>query len=131
MAEKFHPLLLKSNSSPYSIFVTSSLGSIAIASDVRSGSYSADYIPYRMSKAALDMLVIQEHKHKSKQGLKVFAVCPGLVRSYLRGTEKEDVEAGGKAGDPMVSGKTILDIMEGKRDADVGKLVHKDGVYPW
>jgi hypothetical protein len=58
-------------------------------------------------------------------------VCPGLVRSNLRGTSEEARNAGGRAGDPKVSGETILSIVQGKRDEDVGKLVWKDGVYPW
>lgn len=37
----------------------------------------------------------------------------------------------GKAGDPAVSGLIVLDIVQGKRDADVGRFVHKDGVYAW
>jgi hypothetical protein len=35
------------------------------------------------------------------------------------------------AGDPAVSAKTILDVCEGKRDDDIGKMVYKDGVHPW
>jgi hypothetical protein len=30
-----------------------------------------------------------------------------------------------------VSGEILLDVLDGKRDDDVGKLVAKDGVYPW
>lgn len=51
--------------------------------------------------------------------------------SNLRGEAEEERSAGGAAGDPEVSGQTILQIIEGERDGDVGKFVHKDGVYPW
>jgi hypothetical protein len=66
--------------------------------------------------------------------MKVFAMCPGFVVSNLRGTTEEMRNGspfGMQAGDPMVSGQTLLSIIEGKRDDDAGKFVHKDGVYPW
>jgi hypothetical protein len=65
------------------------------------------------------------------KGLKVFAMCPGFVVSNLRGTSDEARSGWGGAGDPQVSGKTVLSIIQGERDADAGKFVHKDGVYPW
>ena len=77
------------------------------------------------------MLAIQDAKILGKQGVKVFAFCPGLVESNLRGTSEAERKAGGRAGDPMESGRTILSIVDGSRDADVGKFVHKDGVYTW
>ena len=81
-----------------------------------------------MSKAALNMLMVQDSK---MQGVKSFAVCPGIVESNIRGPSQENRSADGLAGDPEVSGQTILRIIEGERDADVGKFVHKDGFYPW
>ena len=84
-----------------------------------------------MSKAALNMLMVRVSMTLGKHGVKVFAVCPGLVESNLRGEGAQERSAGGKAGDPEVSGQTILRIMEGGRDADVGRLVNKDGVVAW
>ncbi|KAF2096614.1 short chain dehydrogenase/reductase [Rhizodiscina lignyota] len=126
------PLLLKSDN-PYSIYVSSGVGSLKMAADAPAGAtgYLVVGDAYRSSKAAVNMIMILEHKDTYDTQLKVFAVCPGFVVSNLRGTSEEARTGGGKAGDPMVSGQTILSIVEGKRDADVGKLVHKDGVYPW
>ncbi|KIV87176.1 hypothetical protein PV11_02741 [Exophiala sideris] len=124
------PLLLKSKS-PYSIYVTSGLGSLSKAADPNDPYSQARYDVYRASKAALNMLMIQESKELGPKGVKTFAVCPGLVRSNLRGKTEADVSAGGHAGDPDVAGQTLLSVIEGKRDADVGKAVHKDGVHPW
>jgi len=124
------PLLLKSKT-PYSIYVTSGLGSLSMAANPNDPYYQARYDIYRASKAALNMLVIQETKELGPKGVKTFAVCPGLVRSNLRGKTEEDISAGGYAGDPDVSGQTLLSVIEGKRDADVGRAVHKDGVHPW
>lgn len=130
VAHAFAPLLCKS-ARPYLLHVSSGLGSLTLASDAGRGEYGVDIRPYRMSKAALNMLALQDSKVLGKQGVKVFAVCPGLVESNLRGEGAAERSAGGRAGDPEVSGETILSIMEGGRDADVGKFVHKDGVYPW
>ena len=130
VAEAFTPLLLKS-SNPYLLHVSSGLGSINLASDPRPFDAAVGALAYRMSKAALNMLTMQNSNILGKQGVKVFAVCPGLVESNLRGESEEQRSAGGTAGDPEVSGQTMLRIIEGERDADVGKFVHKDGVYPW
>lgn len=77
------------------------------------------------------MLAVQDAKLLGKQGVKVFAVCPGLVESGLRGEGEMARTAGGRAGSPEESGQTMLKIIEGARDEDVGKFVHKDGVYTW
>ncbi|KAL9075860.1 MAG: hypothetical protein Q9161_001253 [Pseudevernia consocians] len=130
VAQAFAPLLAKSPN-PYLLHISSGLGSMTFASDKGRAEYGVDIRPYRMSKAALNMLALQDAKVLGKQGVKVFAVCPGLVESNLRGEAAEERSAGGRAGDPEVSGETILGIMEGGRDADVGKFVYKDGVYPW
>jgi hypothetical protein len=60
-----------------------------------------------------------------------FSLCPGLVESNLRGTSEEQRKVGGMALSPETSGQTILSVIEGKRDVDDGKFVHKDGVYGW
>ena len=130
VTEALLPLLLKS-SHPYLIHVSSGLGSLSEAADPTNPVYGVDAPVYRASKAALDMLAIQDAKILGKQGVKVFAFCPGLVESNLRGTSEAERKAGGGAGDPMESGRTMLSIIDGSRDADVGKFVHKDGVYTW
>ena len=130
VAEAFTPLLLKS-SNPYLLHISSALGSLTQASDQQRWDTAIDARVYRMSKAALNMLTVQDSKVLGKQGVKVFAVCPGLVVSNLRGREEEKRTVGGKARDPEESGRTMLQIIEGGRDDDVGKFVYKDGVYPW
>ena len=133
VAAAFRPLLLKSRN-PYSIYVSSGAGSLTRACD--SGRKNPARLPYgeayTVSKAALNMLAIQESIEYSSAGLKVFAMCPGFVISNLRGTSEEERNGWGMgAGDPEVSGRTLLSIIKGERDADVGRFVHKDGVYPW
>ncbi|CAF9921143.1 MAG: hypothetical protein ALECFALPRED_001719 [Alectoria fallacina] len=127
VAEAFTPLLLKS-AEPYLLHISSTLGSLSLSGEF---DYGIDARAYRMSKAALNMLMVRVSMTLGKHGVKVFAVCPGLVESNLRGEGAQERSAGGKAGDPEVSGQTILRIMEGGRDADVGRLVNKDGVVAW
>lgn len=130
MTEAFTPLLLK-YPKPYLLHISSAMGSITRAGDPSRFEYGFDAQPYRMSKAALNMMTMQGSKVLGPQGIKVFAVCPGFVVSNIRGTSEEARTVGGAAGDPMVSGQTVLRILEGERDADVGKFLSKDEVYPW
>lgn len=77
------------------------------------------------------MLAVLEARDFGPRGFKVFVVSPGFVRSNLRGTSEEQRSGWGQAGDPESSGELILSVVKGERDADVGCLVHKDGVFPW
>jgi NAD(P)-dependent dehydrogenase (short-subunit alcohol dehydrogenase family) len=130
VCEQFMPLVLKSKN-PYSIFVSSGLASLGMATTPGTHFDNENWQVYRMTKSALNMIATTEHHKWASKGVKVFPMCPGLVRSNLRGTEEENVSAGGHAGSADVSGETLLSIIEGKRDADVGKFIHKDGVYEW
>jgi NAD(P)-dependent dehydrogenase (short-subunit alcohol dehydrogenase family) len=135
VAEVFRPLLLKS-SNPYSIFVSSGAGSFGRAIERFNGTRDKPPEPknggaYHVSKAALNMIALREHQAYVDQGLKVFAMSPGFVVSNLRGTTEELRTGWGQAGPASVAGETMLSILDGKRDADVGKHVYKDGVYDW
>jgi NAD(P)-dependent dehydrogenase (short-subunit alcohol dehydrogenase family) len=132
VAEAFRPLLLKS-SNPYSIYVSSGLGSLTRTSDPSQAAMPDAVVAYSASKSALNMVAVHEWKNWGSKGLKVFSFCPGLVVSNLRGTSEEAREARnfGGAGDPKVSGQALLKIIQGERDSDNGKFVHKDGIYGW
>ncbi|PVH82726.1 short chain dehydrogenase [Cadophora sp. DSE1049] len=133
-AASFRPLLLESPK-PYSIYVSSGMGSMTLATDPTFPWHKGmpDGVAYRASKSALDMIVLQEHYDFGETTpLKSYAYCPGLVRSNLRGTSEAAVSAGGAAGDPAVSGRGILAIIQGEKDVDAGKFVNSDGgVYGW
>lgn len=77
------------------------------------------------------MLALQESVVHGETALKVFAFCPGFVRSNFRGRSEEERIGWGKGEDADVAGRCLLSIVVGERDADVGRFVHKDGVYPW
>ena len=130
MSHAFEPLLLKSKRG-YLIHIGSGLGSMTEAGDPNRFDYKLPATAYRMSKAALSMLAVQDSKELGPRGVKVFIACPGLVRSSLRGEAEEQISAGGSAVDPSVSAQLMLSIIQGHRDADAGKFLHKDGVYHW
>jgi NAD(P)-dependent dehydrogenase (short-subunit alcohol dehydrogenase family) len=129
VADAFRPLLLKS-SKPYSIFVSSGAGSVTRSSSPTSPGFPHDEA-YRASKAALNMVAVREHVVWGPKGLWAFTMCPGFVVSNLRGPGEEARTGGGNAADPSTSAHTLLSILQGERDADVGKFVHKDGIYSW
>ncbi|CAI7606517.1 unnamed protein product [Penicillium manginii] len=129
-SQSFLPLLLKSEN-PCLIQVSSGLGSLGLAANPSDPHYNAPWEGYRMSKAALNMATLQQHKQLHSQNVRVFAYCPGLVRSNLRGESEEAVSAGGAAGDPMNSARGLFDIIEGKRDSEAGQFLSANGTYPW
>jgi NAD(P)-dependent dehydrogenase (short-subunit alcohol dehydrogenase family) len=132
VAAAFRPLLMKSEK-PYSLFVSSGQGTLVrnAARNVTVHSHIKNGSVYAVSKAALNMLVAMEYAEYGPAGLNVFAVSPGFVRSNLRGTSEEEISGWGGAMDGDVAGELILSIVEGRRDSDVGCLVHKDGVFTW
>jgi len=130
VSDAFRPLLLKSKK-PYTIYVTSGAGSIALEQKPKRFEEPPNPEAYKSMKTALNMVMACEFSKYKAQGLKSFAFCPGFVVSNLRGTSEEARNPGGLAGDPQVSGQSILSIIQGERDADVGKFVHKDGLYDW
>ncbi|XMA18840.1 hypothetical protein WAI453_011631 [Rhynchosporium graminicola] len=130
VTESFFPLLLKS-SKPRIIYVSSVLGSVQSRCDANNIAYSESYKAYRISKAALNMVVAcdtWEYKDKAK----VFAFCPGYVITDLAGQREMKEEAGfAKSSDG--SARCLLAIAERKRDGESGMFVHGEevGGVPW
>ncbi|ETN41073.1 uncharacterized protein HMPREF1541_03008 [Cyphellophora europaea CBS 101466] len=131
VTEAFAPLLLKSSSARL-IYVTSALGSIEKRSDPTDFAYDAPYKAYRISKAALNMLVACD-AYEYKGQIKTFAFCPGFVITDLAGM-REEKEQGGVAKSPDGSARGLLAIAEGKRDEENGRFLHDEepgNLYPW
>lgn len=128
------PLLLRS-ASPRLIFVAG-LSQITLASEAYfptpqqpagwPKTMDFDFIGYRCSKTALNMLMLDwSHKLKA-DGVKVWGVGPGFLATGLGGIPERAKEMG--AGHPSAGGKVLRSVVEGERDADVGKLINKDGL---
>lgn len=64
-------------------------------------------------------------------GVKVWAISPGFLATGLAGIGEEKLRKMG-ALEPRVGGEFVRDVVEGKRDGDVGKVVRNEGaLQPW
>lgn len=59
--------------------------------------------------------------------IKVFAYDPGFTISNL--SSHNTAEAGARSAEE--SAKPLVDVIEGKRDDEVGQFLHNSGTYPW
>ncbi|KAJ6125009.1 hypothetical protein N7471_012326 [Penicillium samsonianum] len=95
MTTKFLPLLLKSQD-PRLLFITSGLSSLQGASDPENPKNIfapaglpkvLPFVGYRSSKAGLNMLMVEWSKVLRNDGVKVWAVAPGLLATSLGETQ--------------------------------------------
>jgi NAD(P)-dependent dehydrogenase (short-subunit alcohol dehydrogenase family) len=89
-----------------------------------------DTIGYRCTKCALNMLMLDWNHKLKNDGVKVFGLGPGMLATNLGGLGPEAAAKLG-AKHPSIGGQLIRTAVEGERDADVGKLVVRDGVMSW
>jgi NAD(P)-dependent dehydrogenase (short-subunit alcohol dehydrogenase family) len=132
VTEAFKPLLENSENGRL-IYVTSDLGSITERSDPSMPYYKLPNTTYRMSKAALNMLMMCHHVELGPKGIKVWAFNPGYVVTNLSGTGEKGIQERIRNGarDPKESAEGLVACIDGRRDKDVGKFVNKDGYHPW
>ena len=125
----FAPLLKKSTSSLRRIVnISSGVGSINRRLDPSSFAYNSfQGLQYRTSKAALSMVTACQWVEYGQVGIKVFAYDPGFTVSNLG--PHNNAENGAKPAAEAVM--PLIDVLEGKRDDEAGKLLHNTGVYPW
>lgn len=124
--------LLRKSSDARLIFVGSSLGSLGQASDPSSPYYQSkagsNFMEYRASKAALNMLMIEYHKMWKEDGVKVWTADPGLLATNL--VNADAVRKLGAPG-PEVGGELVASVIRGDRDVDVGRVVGRYGIGEW
>lgn len=101
------------------------MGSIAMKSDHSHQYAGVRYPGYRMSKAALNMLTAYQYYQLKADGFKVWSFCPGYVVSDIADDREQRVGNGVESSE--TSAVAMLEIAEGKRDADVGKFIGKYG----
>ncbi|KAI1343521.1 NAD(P)-binding protein [Xylariaceae sp. FL0016] len=138
------PLLLKS-SDPRLMFVTSGTASLVETESDRPGMARLTASPaagwpkqeaglwtpsYRSAKTGLNMLMREWNRLLRNDGVKVWAISPGFLATGLNNTGAEKLKAMG-ARDPSEGGEFIKDVVEGKRDQDVGKAIRRDMIQPW
>jgi NAD(P)-dependent dehydrogenase (short-subunit alcohol dehydrogenase family) len=145
LAKVMIPLLRKANN-PRIINISSGAGSIGRRLFPESPMYKIQGEPYRASKVAFNMLTACLHVEYGlgieqidgdkaevetiageKKLMKVFAYDPGFTVSNLSSHNK--AEFGARSAEDTV--KSIMDVVDGKRDKEVGKFIHNTGEYPW
>lgn len=130
--QKFAPLLRKSADARL-VFVTTGVASFGVASDPTNPFSYPGAMGYKSSKAAVNMVMVETMKWLGKNGVKVWAVCPGWCATTLGNEDAEEKKKMG-AKLPEEGASATVEVVEGKRDADVGKVVHNEqpgGLRPW
>ena len=75
-------------------------------------------------------MLMLDWNHKMKaDGVKVWGVGPGMLATDLGNMRQKAIEMG--LGPPSIGGEVLRRVVEGERDADVGKLIGKDGFIAW
>ncbi|EXF74300.1 short chain dehydrogenase [Colletotrichum fioriniae PJ7] len=126
LTEALIPLLKKSKDARI-INVTSGLGSLHERTTPGGAFYDIPADAYRISKAALNMATAHMLWAYKSWGAKVWAFCPGWVVTNLSGEDDRQNRIDGGAESSETSAKGILEIVEGKRDGEVGKFLQRNG----
>ncbi|KAJ9136630.1 Short chain dehydrogenase [Pleurostoma richardsiae] len=132
ITEAFLPLLRASSTAgdtPRLVFLSSSTGSLAWASDPGSRYHAPLSSEYRAANAARNMLVVQYCTKLQPEGILVFGVDPGLVATEFVGNPEALRQRG--AAEPEVGGERVASVIRGDRDANVGRVCGEYGVLPW
>lgn len=131
------PLLLASDA-PRLVFITSGLSSLQnmarsytpLNKAVPEGWPKPDLHPYRAyrsSKAALNMVMLEWHWMLREDGVKTWAVSPGILSTAIT-SEFVKMPGAPVPVHPSVGAKLVVDVVEGHRDGDVGKIVLQSGI---
>lgn len=138
MTDTFVPLLLKS-SDPRLLFLTSGTSTLTETEDLGTplniapakGWPKQDFaVPaYRSSKTGMNMMMREWARLLRADGVKVWCISPGYLATSLGGSQESNSQRG--AGDPSLGGNFIKDVVEGKRDQDVGKVIRNGSIQPW
>lgn len=85
---------------------------------------------YRSSKAGLNMLMREWARILKEDGVKVWAISPGFLATGLGGVPRETLLKMG-ALEPHIGGEFMRDVVQGKHDDRVGKVIRSNQVQPW
>ncbi|KAI1142736.1 NAD(P)-binding protein [Hypoxylon sp. FL0543] len=131
VTEAFLDLLRKAgHKPPRLVFVSSSTGSITHAADPDSPYYNAGgAMEYRISKAAVNMMMVMYHARLKPEGFLVFGADPGLCATNFTGDPVSLRNRG--AAEAWQGGERVASVIKGERDNDVGKVLGVYGVSPW
>lgn len=127
MLEAFAPLLKNSIHTPRVVNVSTDQASIGGRLDPKFPGHELESVPYRASKAALNMVTACQVVKYNSAGFKIFTYNPGFTFSNL--SEFNTAENGAK---PTSEGAApIVKLLNGERDEEHGKFVQATGQLPW
>jgi hypothetical protein len=85
---------------------------------------------HRPVKTGFNMIMRQWERLLRNDGVKVWAVSPGLTATNLGGAAGAVLLAvHGQT--PMKAAELVIDVVEGKHDDSVGLIVKQGGIQPW
>lgn len=120
--------LLKKSSDPKLVVMSSSMGSIAMAEASPLHPMSSLASPYRATKAAINMILVEWNK--SLQPIRVWGVDPGLCATDMAGAYSRE-----NGRDPREGADIVRQCIEGEREEFVGKVIFDEfgetGPRPW
>ena len=138
MTSTFMPLLLES-SNPRLIFITSGTSTLAgienqalpVNKNPSKGwpKTNPGITAYRSSKTGMNMMMREWYRILKEDGVKVWCISPGFLATGLGGNQEANKSMG--AVDPAIGGEFVLNVVEGHRDGDVGRVILRDSVQPW
>jgi NAD(P)-dependent dehydrogenase (short-subunit alcohol dehydrogenase family) len=149
VTEAFLPLLLLSRppAGPRLVFVSSSIGSLIGAADPESRYYRSvlgtSPLEYRVSKAALNMLMLEYWKRYGAESrvdvggvgvgtkVRVWSADPGANATDFMGEGKAELARARGIQGPEEGAKVIVGCVVGQRDGEEGRVVGAYGVGPW
>ncbi len=112
--------LLRRGAAARIVNLSSSLGSLTLNGDPNSAYYSAQFIGYNASKAALNMLTVQLHEELRGTSIMVNSVSPGFVKTDLTGYGTMTPEEGAR-----------LPVRYALGGDESGRFVEPAGETPW
>ena len=124
LTEALLPLLRRAAAAPRVVFVSSVMGSLAVATDTGTPMYGIDYKAYDASKTALNMLMLNYARILADVGGRVNAACPGLVSTSMLGFSPQGVA-------PEVGARRVVELATLGPDGPSGTFSNSDGPLPW
>ncbi|RMJ18428.1 hypothetical protein BHE90_001307 [Fusarium euwallaceae] len=138
ITHQFVPLLLNSDD-PRLVFMASGTSSLA---NTMSPALAINKSPpkgwpkdqfslpaYRSAKTGMNMMMREWDRTLKEDGVKVWCISPGFLATGLGGNTEALKKMGGM--DPSIGGNFVKDVIEGKRDGDVGRVIVRDGIQAW
>lgn len=142
------PLLLASKAQPPRLlFITSGLSSVTEHAAGTSHGYAlapagdwnkpaSRWLAYRVSKSAMNLVMVEWARLLKNDGVAVFNISPGFLATGLgddRATGDRIDKGALGAIDPAVGAAFCADVIEGKRDEEAWppKVLRRDHLQPW